>query len=356
MNPLPVSFLWPSLLWLLILVPLLVLTYLWLLRRRKKLAVTYASLSLVKEAIGKSPPWRRHLPPLLFLGALALMLLAAARPTATVMLPSQQETIILAMDISGSMRAKDVEPTRLIAAQNAARDFIKQLPRHTRVGIVAFAGTASVVQQPTLSREDALAAIDRFQLQRGTATGSGIIVSLATLFPDAGFDVSNAIYGNDQQASHTRNGSPLEVPKKAPPEFKPVPPGSYKQGAVILLSDGQRTTGPDPVDAAKRAAERGVRIYTVGVGTVDGEVIGFEGWSFRARLDEDALKAVASITQGEYFYASNATDLKKVYQSLNSRIVLEAQETEISGLVSAAAALLALLAGLLSMLWFNRIL
>ncbi len=357
MNTLPVSFLWPSLLWLLILVPLLVLTYLWLLRRRKKLAVTYASLALVKEAMGKSPPWRRHLPPALFLGALALMLLATARPVATVMLPSQQDTIILAMDISGSMRAKDVEPTRLIAAQNAARTFIKELPRHTRVGIVAFAGTASVVQQPTQSREDALAAIDRFQLQRGTATGSGIIVALATLFPDAGFDVSTAIYGNDQQASQARSGSPLEAtPKKAAPEFKPVPPGSYKQAAVILLSDGQRTTGPDPVDAAKRAAERGVRIFTVGIGTVDGEVIGFEGWSFRARLDEDALKAVASVTQGEYFYASNANDLKKVYQSLNSRLVLEAKETEISGLVSAAAALLALLAGLLSMLWFNRIL
>jgi Ca-activated chloride channel homolog len=357
MNTLPLNFLWPNLLWLLILVPLLVLAYLWLLRRRKKLAVTYASLSLVKDAMGKSPPWRRHLPPVLFLGALALMLLAVARPTATVMLPSQQDTIILAMDISGSMRAKDVEPTRLIAAQNAARTFIKELPRHTRVGIVAFAGTASVVQQPTQSREDALAAIDRFQLQRGTATGSGIIVSLATLFPDAGFDVSTAIYGNDQHASQARSGSPLDTtPKKAAPEFKPVPPGSYKQAAVILLSDGQRTTGPDPVDAAKRAAERGVRIFTVGIGTIEGEVIGFEGWSFRARLDEDALKAVASVTQGEYFYASNANDLKKVYQSLNSRIVLEAQETEISALVSAAAALLALLAGLLSMLWFNRIL
>jgi len=356
-NALPLSFLWPDLLWLLVLVPLLVLTYVWLLRRRKKLAVTYASLSLVREAMGKSPPWRRHLPPVLFLGALALMLLAAARPVATVMLPSQQDTIILAMDISGSMRAKDVEPTRLVAAQNAARAFIKELPRHTRVGIVAFAGTASVVQQPTQSREDALAAIDRFQLQRGTATGSGIIVALATLFPDAGFDVSKDIYGNEQQGSNPRNGAPLDAgPKKAAPEFKPVAPGSYKQAAVILLSDGQRTTGPDPVDAAKRAAERGVRIFTVGIGTVDGEVIGFEGWSFRARLDEDALKAVASITQGEYFYASNANDLKKVYQSLNSRIVMEAQETEISGIVSAAAALLALLAGLLSMLWFNRIL
>jgi len=330
-----------------------VLVYWWLLRRKKKLAVSYASLALVKDALGKTARWRRHVPPLLFLGSIALMLLAAARPVAVITLPSQQDTVILAMDISGSMRAKDVEPTRLEAAQAAARTFISELPRHTRVGIVAFAGTANLVQPPTLSREDALAAIDRFQLQRGTATGSGIIVSLATLFPDGGFDVSQAIYGRDAQ----RMGAPIDgAAKKEVPEAKPVPPGSYTQAAIILLSDGQRTTGPDPVEAAKRAADRGVRIYTVGIGTVDGEVITFEGWAFRARLDEDTLKQVASITQAEYFYASSAAELKKVYQALNSRIVFQTRETEISGLVSAAAAVLALLAGFLSMLWFNRIL
>jgi Ca-activated chloride channel family protein len=353
MKPLPVSFLWPDLLWLLLLVPLLVIAYWWLLRRKKKLAVTYASLSLVKDALGRTSRWRRHVPPVLFLGAIALMLLAAARPMAVVTLPSQQDTVILTIDVSGSMRAKDVEPTRLEAAQNAARAFIAELPRHTRVGIVAFAATANLVQQPTLNREDALAAIDRLQLQRGTATGSGIIVSLATLFPDGGFDVSQAIYGRDAH----RAGAPLDAaPKKEVPEVKPVPPGSYSQAAVILLSDGQRTTGPDPVEAAKRAADRGVRIFTVGVGTVDGEVITFEGWAFRARLDEETLKSIASITLGEYFYASSAAELKKVYQSLNARIVFQTKETEISGLVSAAAAMLALLAGFLSMLWFNRIL
>jgi Ca-activated chloride channel homolog len=346
------SFRWPELLWLLALLPLLVALYLWLLARKKKLALRYASLSIVREAMGRAPGWRRHLPPLLFLGALALMLLAAARPTAIVTLPSQQETVILAMDVSGSMRAKDVEPNRLVASQNAARAFIAELPRHTKVGIVAFAATASLVQSPTLSREDALEAIDRFQLQRGTATGSAILVSLATLFPDAGIDVSEAIYGRER----ARLGDPIDAPKKDKPELKPVPPGSFRAAAVILLSDGQRTTGPDPLEAAKRAADLGVRVFTVGVGTVEGEVIGFEGWSFRARLDEETLKAVAQMTQGEYFYAGSATDLKKVYQSLNSRIVMQTKETEVGALFSAAAAALALLAGLLSMLWFNRIL
>jgi Ca-activated chloride channel family protein len=211
-----------------------------------------------------------------------------------------------------------------------------------------------LVQSPTLSREDVLAAIDRFQLQRGTATGSGILVSLATLFPDGGFDVSTAIYGREAE----KRGVPLDAPPKKEKEkadLRPVAPGSYSSAAIILLSDGQRTTGPDPLEAAKRAAERGVRIFTVGIGTVDGEVIGFEGWSFRARLDEETLRAIANITQAEYFYAGNAADLKKVYQSLNSRIVLQTKETEVTALFAAAGAALAVLAAFLSLLWFNRI-
>ncbi|GAB4471983.1 MAG: VWA domain-containing protein [Burkholderiaceae bacterium] len=344
--------LWPELLWLLAALPLLVAAYVLLLRRKKKLAIRYASLSIVKEALEAGNRWRRHVPPLLFLAALALLVVATARPTAVVTLPSQQQTIILAMDVSGSMRAKDVEPNRLVAAQNAARGFIAGAPRHTRIGIVTFAGTASLVQAPTTNRDDLLAAIDRFQLQRATATGSGIIVSLATLFPDGGFDVTEAIYGRAFQ-----RGTPLDAePKKERPEFKPVPPGSNDSMAIILLSDGQRTTGPDPIEAAQRAAERGVRIYTVGIGTVEGEVVGFEGWSFRARLDEETLKAVASITRAEYFYAGSAADLHKVFQSLGSKIVLQKKETEVTALVAGAAALLALAAAALSMLWFNRIL
>jgi Ca-activated chloride channel family protein len=346
------NFLWPELLWLLLAVPLLVALYLLLLRRRKKFALRYASLGLVREAIGTGQRWRRHLPPLLFLVGLTLMLVAVARPTAIVTLPTQQETIIMAMDVSGSMRAKDVEPNRLVASQNAARDFIKQLPPKTRVGLVAFAGTASLVQPPTHSREDVLAAIDRFHLQRGTATGSAILVSLDALFPDAGIDVSGVIYGEDSK----HQGRSLDQANKSdPPEFKPVPPGSYASAAIILLTDGQRTTGPDPLKAARMAADRGIRVYTVGVGTVEGEVIGFEGWSFRARLDEETLKAVASMTIGEYFHAGSAVDLTKVYETLNSRLVFEKKQTEVTALFAAAAAVLLLLAASLSLLWFNRI-
>lgn len=346
------SFLWPEALWVLALAPVLVAVYLLILRRKKKAALRYADLGLIRAAMQGQSRIRRHIPPALFLLALAGLIVATARPVATVTLPTQRQTIILAMDVSGSMRARDVEPSRFEAMKAAARQFINDVPRNTRIGIVSFAGTASVVQPPTENKEDLLAAIERFQLQRATAIGSGIIVSLATLFPDEGIDVSEFVYGDRAWRSR-----PLADPKKDPKkDFKPVPPGSYNGGAIILLTDGQRTTGPDSLEAAKMAADRGVRVFTVGLGTVQGEVIGFEGWSFRVRLDEETLKQIAQMTRGEYFYAGTATDLSKVYESLSTRLVLERKETEVTALVAAASALLALAAGLLSLLWFSRIL
>jgi len=338
-------------LWLLLIVPLLVAGYFYLLRRKQESALRYASLSMVKEAIG-AQRFRRHIPPLLFLLALIAMLVAVARPAAVVTLPSQHQTIILAMDVSGSMRAVDVQPNRISAAQAAAKAFVAEQPSNVRIGVVSFAATASVVQTPTHNRDDIIAAIDRFQLQRGTAIGSGIIVSLATIFPDAGIDVSSLIYGR-----YASRGVPLDQAGKAEkPPFKPVPPGSYTSAAIILLTDGQRTTGPDSMEAARMAADRGVRVFTVGIGTTKGETIGYEGWSMRVRLDEDTLKAIADVTRGQYFYAGTSTDLKKVYESLNTRFLLEKKDMEISALFAAAAALTGLVSALLSLLWFNRIL
>jgi Ca-activated chloride channel homolog len=342
------SFEWPKLLWLLALLPLLVWFYVWLLRRRRKSTVVLSSLGVAKAAVAKGPHWRRHLPPALLLLALAALILAMARPIAVISLPLADRTIILAMDVSGSMRAEDVKPNRLVASQEAAKTFVRQLPREVRVGVISFAGTAAVVQAPTTSREDIIAAIDRFQLQRGTATGSGIILSLATLFPDHGIEI--------QHVTGQRNfpgNKPLNAPEEK--KFTPVQPGSYNSAAIIMLTDGQRTTGPDPLDAAKMAAERGVRVYTVGMGTKEGETIGFEGWSMRVRLDEETLKNVSVLTQGEYFYAGTAEDLNKVYDSLSSRMVVERKETEVSALFAALGALLTLTAAGLSVLWFGRV-
>jgi Ca-activated chloride channel family protein len=340
------TFIRPDMLWGLILLPLLVLLYVWLQRRRKKTTLRYANLGLVREALGRSVAWRRHLPPALLWVAIAALLFAAARPAAVITLPSQQETIVLAIDVSGSMRAADVLPDRMTAAKEAAKAFVADLPRSVRIAVVQFAGTAAVVQAPTLSRDDVVAAIDRFQLQRGTAIGSGIVLSLATLFPDAGIDLSQ-ITGQREMPP-----GPNDKPR---PEFKPVPPGSYGSAAIILLTDGQRTTGPDPVEAAKMAADRGVRVYTVGVGTKEGETIGFEGWSMRVRLDEDTLKSIASLTRADYFYAGTADDLKKVYQGLSTRLIVEKKETEISALFAAVGALLVVIAASLSVWWFGRV-
>ncbi|WP_066255033.1 VWA domain-containing protein [Hydrogenophaga flava] len=355
MKDLPVNFLWPQFLWLLAVLPLLVLLYWWILRRRKKVALRYASLSIVREAMGRTTGWRRHIPPLLLLLAFAAMLLAAARPVATITLPSTQQTIILAMDVSGSMRATDVQPNRLVASQNAAKAFLKELPRHVKVGIVAFAGSAQVVQPVTLSREDLNAAIDKFQMQRATAIGSAIVVALSELFPGQ-VDLASVTYGRASNDPFAPQGRAIDQPQTEKKPFEPVPAGSYGSAAIILLTDGQRTTGVDTAEAAKMAADRGVRVYTVGVGTVDGEVIGFEGWSMRVRLDEDTLKAVARDTKGEYFYAGTAENLKQVYESLSTRLTVEKKETEVSGLLALAAAVLVLLSAGLSLLWFNRVL
>jgi Mg-chelatase subunit ChlD len=348
------SFLWPELLWLLLLLPLLVALYLWLQRRRRKMVVRYSGLAMVREALGHGASWRRHLPPALMLLGIGVLLLAVARPTTTVMLPSQQRQVILAMDVSGSMRAEDVEPNRMAAAQAAARDFISAQPPSTRIGVVTFAGTAALVQPPTYNKEDVLAAIERFNFQRATAVGSGILVALQAIFPD--IDVDLSALDPRPGAATRRHGRALgsgEPRPAAPPE--PVEPGSYKSAAIILLTDGQTTTGPDPIAAARMAAERGVRVFTVGVGTDNGELLFGDGWSMRVSLDEEALRTIADLTGGEYFYAGTAHELKKIYEGLNSKLTLEKRETEITALLAGAAAVLMLLAAGLSMLWFNRL-
>jgi len=353
------TFLFPEGLLGLATVPLIVAIYVLILRQRKKAALAYSNFALLREALGKRAGFRRHVPPLLMLAAFVALLLALARPAAVVTLPSQHETVILAIDVSGSMRADDVKPTRLAAAQAAARTFINATPSSTRIGVVSFAGSAALIQPPTRNRDEVLNAIDQLQLQNATAIGSGILVSLKALFPDQDFDARSqqlraALGANAGSAAAGGSSRPIGAAEK--PEPKPVPPGSYKSAVVILLTDGQTTTGPDPVDAARLAAARGVRVFTVGVGTPDGQILTGEGWSIRVRLDEDALKVIADMARAEYFFAGSAPDLKKIYEGLNSKLVMERKQTEITALFTGIGAALAFLAAALSLLWFNRIL
>ena len=356
-------FLWPELLPLLLLIPILVGVYLHVLARRKKLAVRFSSLLLVKQAMGPGQKWRRHVPPALFLAAMTIAILAMARPSATVTLPSEHMTLILAMDVSRSMLATDVTPTRISAAQLAAKSFVSDLPSNVRVGIVSFAGTAAIVQTVTDKREELEAAIDRFQLQRGTASGSGLMVALAQLLPESGIDLEAAMadnpYARYDEEGNSRRGASIDrnrrTAKAAQQAFTPVAPASYNGGAIVLLSDGRRTTGPDALTAARMAADRGVRVFTVGFGSKDGKANGLPGgMSFFAVLDEDTLKGIASITGGDYFHAGTAEDLKKIYASLSTKFSLEATETEVSALFGLAAALLVIMAAVLSLLWFRQ--
>ena len=327
------SFEWPRLLWLLALLPLCVLGHVWLLRRQQTLARTWPGLiGSAQPAAGPLGALNTHLPALLLLAALGCGLFALSRPQAPIVLPSQQQTVMLALDVSLSMRARDVEPDRFTAARGAARAFIQDMPDDVRAGIVAFAGTATLAQRPTSRREDLLAAVDRLEMQRGTATGNALVVALATLFPDHGLDLEAMQFGG------ARPGA--ERPPAARP-FKAVEPGSHPSAAIILLSDGRRTTGVDPIAAARLAAERGVRVYTVGIGTVQGGEVDFGGMSMYMRLDEEALKTIAGMTAGEYRYAATAEDLRKVYQGLSSRLVLERRHTELSFALAGLAALLA---------------
>lgn len=346
------DFLWSNLLWLLLLVPALIAAYVLILRRRKKMALRYASLMLVRDAIGPGQWLRRHLPAFLILLALVCALLGVARPSAVFTLPTEHQTMVLAIDVSRSMRATDVNPSRLGAAQRAVIDFVHDLPSNVRVGLVTFAGTAAIVQTPTSNREDLIAAVNRFQLQRRTATGTGLLMALSLLLPDAGIDVEAEVF--DRDFSRRAGAVPLDAATRQPRDFKPVAPGSYTTGAIVLLSDGRRTTGPDPLGAAKLAAERGVRVHTVGFGTKEGGPVNFEDMVIYMRFDEEALKAIAGITEGEYFHAGSADDLRKIYGNLTAKLALERRETELTAFFGAAAALFAVLAAMLSLLWFHR--
>lgn len=332
------QFLWPIMLWCLILVPILIVMYILAQRRRQRYALRYASLSLVKEALGRGPGWRRHVPAALFIASLAVMLFALARPASVVTLPSNEGTVILTMDVSGSMRADDLKPNRLEAAKTAARAFVNKQPQGVKIGVVSFSDNAFVVQAPTNDKEAVLRAINRLTTQRGTAIGSALLTSLDAIFEEA----------NSEGGTYNSSTQPTPTPT-------PLPKGQYEPAIVVLLTDGESNRGPRPLDVVDRLAARGVRIYTVGVGSVEGTVLSTGGRSMRVRLDENTLKLVAEATDGTYYNASTEKDLEAIYENLSTHLVFRKQQTEVTAFFTGAAAALSLSAGILSLLWFNRL-
>ena len=348
------SFQAPQMLWLLLALPLFVAAYVLLLRRRNKVAVRYASLGLVKTAMGRAQKIRRHVPPAVFLAALGLVIFSIARPAAVVTLPSQRETIILALDVSGSMRADDVDPRRISASQAAAREFIRDQPNSARIGVVAFSSNAMTVQQPTQDRDLVVAAIDRLQPQRFTAVGSGILVALQDIFPNANFE-ADMPRGQRGRGRGGEGGAALGEAAPPEPPFQPVAPGSYTSAVIILLSDGQTNVGADPIKAARAAADRGVRIFTVGFGSDKGGVVEFDGRPVFVQLDEETLRKIADITRGSYFRAGTQSELKDIYKTLTTKLTMETKKTEMTGAFAGLGALLAIIAAALSLLWVGRL-
>ena len=333
------SFIWPVMLLLLLFVPLLVVMYIVLQQRRRRFAASFGSLSLVQGAMGHGLGVRRHIPPALFLAGLTILVIALARPEALVSLPRQEGTLILAFDISGSMAAEDLKPNRMEAAKAAAREFVERQPRSVQIGVVAFSDGGLSVQAPTNDQEIILASIDRLSPQRSTSIGHGILASLNTIALSAG----QAPLFNSNMAP-----TPTTIPT-------PVPEGTFTSAAIVLLTDGENTAPPDPFDAAQSAAERGVRIYTIGIGSAAGATIEVDGFMVHTQLDQAALQQISQITDGAYYVAENEEDLHAIYEDLKPQFVVKPEKMEITSIFAGASILFLLIGGAFSLLWFSRL-
>ncbi|MFC4422707.1 VWA domain-containing protein [Cupriavidus pampae] len=359
MERLPVlSFLWPSLLWLLTLVVLLAAGYVWLDARRRRTAIAYPALKTIGLVPKSGAGWRRHVPPVLALLALTSLVVAIARPQAVLVLPSRIETVILVIDLSGSMRAQDIKPSRIRAAQQAAKVLVNAQPARVSTGVVAMAGTAALAQAPSRRKDEVTMAIDRLQPQGGTALGNGLLIALTALLPQLNNDAARML-SDDEDAIPVRKPKSAAGAASAGAASAPeaAQPGSYAAGAIVLFSDGESNAGPAAMQAAKLAAENGVRIYTVGIGTTDGVVLKVDGLSSRVKLDEQALKQVADATNGEYFRLEDASKLSRVYEALHAKLAMgKRDQIEVTAFFAAFGALLATIAGMLSLWWFGRVL
>lgn len=327
------SFIWPFMLLSLLLVPLLVWLYFRLLQRRRGAAADLGPLGMVQSSSGGEIGKHRHVPPAFFMLGLTLLLIGLARPEMIVNLPRVEGTAILAFDISNSMMADDLEPTRIEAAKAAARTFVENQPPTILIGVVAFSNGGLVVQTPTDDQAAVLATIDRLSPQGGTSLGQGIFTSL------------NAIAG---EAININEGSIEEG-------IESIEIEDYSSAVIVLLTDGENTEPPDPLEIAQVAAEAGVRIYPVGIGSPEGSIIEVDGFSILTQLDETTLQQLASLTNGVYHYAEDEESLQEIYQNIDLQLTINEEKMEITSIVAGISMLLFLIGGLLSLFWFGRV-
>lgn len=341
------TFLWPSMLWALLAVPVAVGLYLWLNQRRRVKAFSFSGMQPARNPV---PALRRHLPPALFLLSLVIILVALARPQAEVNLPRVEGTVILVFDVSASMSATDVQPSRLEAAKTAAREFVQSQPETVMIGIVSFSGNGFTVQSPTNDAALLLAAIDRLQPASGTSLGQGIYVALNTIAVDAGLEGAQPLTPDAQNEAprSERPGSPEQD------LLAQLPAGEYPPSVIVILSDGEHNQSIDPLEAAQAAAEHAVRIDALGFGTVAGAVLELEGFSVHTALDEETLRLITRVAGGAYYAAQSTQDPQAVYANLTPRLVVKPEPMEVTSLFAGAGIFLLLAGSMFSMLWFNR--
>ena len=333
------SFIWPALLWSLLAIPIFVWLYLRMQKRRQQYAVRFGSLGLVQQASGRGVGSRRHIPALFFLAGLTILFFALGRPQMMIGLPKVKGIVILAFDVSGSMLANDFEPTRLEAAKVVARDFVSRQPTTVQVGIVAFSDSGFSTQLPTNDRATLLAAIDRLQPQRGTSLANGIVVSLNTIANVTGQDPIVGFTGTNAY----------------PTPSAPVPAGTDNSAVIVLLTDGENNMDPDPLAAAKLAADRGVPIHTIAIGSTEGVDLTVNGFTVHTKVDEVTLQKISKITNGQFFNARTEEELRTIYKNIEPGFKINREETEVTAIFAGISILILLIGGMLSLLWFSHV-
>jgi len=336
------TFLWPGMLWSLLAIPLLVVLYIFILRRRRRLVARSGNFGLLQQAaqgMRRRAGLRRHIPAAIFLIGIAILLFALARPQMALSLPKREGIVILAFDTSGSMAATDMSPTRMEAAKKVAHDFVARQPSSVQIGVVAFSDTGFSVQPPTNDAQAIYAALNRLKPERSTSLATGITVSLDTIAKLTG------------QAPEDSG----DFPPQLLPTPTAAPPGTYSQAEIVLISDGENTTNPDPLAAAQEAARRGVRIYTIGIGSPNGADLVVEGFKIHTQLDEAMLQQISQMTDGQYYNAATEDDLRAIYQKIEPQFITKREKTEITSLLAGGSILVLLSGGLLSLLWFGRV-
>lgn len=315
------------------LVPLIIGGYGWLVRRREAARADLGPLGLVQNTSGRALGWRRHLPVAFFLSGLAVLLFGLSRPELPVELPRVEGTVILALDVSSSMAAEDLEPTRMEAAKAAAQRFIENQPPTIQIGVVAFSNGGLVVQPPTDDRAALLETINRLSPQGGTSLGQGI------------FNALNAIAGEA-----------IPIDPAAIEAGTPLPDiGDFSSAVVLLLTDGENTASPDPLEIAQLAAQAGVRIYPVGIGSPDGVVLEVDGFNVLTQLNESALQEIASVSNGAYYRAADEQALQEIYQNVDLRLAISGEKVEVTGILAGVSVLFFLIGGAFSLVWFGRL-